>query len=337
LFDGFSALSVSPNDAGARQVVIDRAGLVGRAFNSASAGLAAVEGETRRQVGTLTTRINDLAVKLSGLNAHIRENVSAAGDAGLDAQIHASLEELSEYVDFQVIQQADRTFTVLVGGETPLVLGDRAYEIQADFSNSGVAILDYTGQDITADIGGGRLSGALRTVNTLLPSYRSSLNQLAAQVTASVNAALAAGIDSNGQPGAALFTYNPLDPSSTLAVTSITSAEIAAAKPGAPGGNGNALDLAALGNTSQINGATFTVFYGTVSASVGAELSFGREEQGTQRQLVAQARALREELSGVSLDEEAVHLIELQRAYQAAARLVTVLDEMTETTINMIR
>ncbi|MGH9719660.1 MAG: flagellar hook-associated protein FlgK [Bryobacteraceae bacterium] len=337
LFDAFSALSVAPNDAGARQVVIDRAGQLGRAFNTASEGLSAVEVEARRQAGSLTTRVNELAARLSGLNAHIRENVSAAGDAGLDAQVHATLEELSGYVDFQVIQQADRTFTVLVGGETPLVLGDRAYEIHTDLSNSGAAIRDYSGQDITADIGGGRLGGALRSLNTLLPSYRSSLNQLAAQVTAAVNATLAAGIDTNGQPGAALLAYNALDPASTLTVTSITPAEIAAAKPGFPGGNGNALDLAALGNAPQINGATFAGFYGSVSASVGAELSLSRGEQDTQRQLVAQARALREEVSGVSLDEEAAHLIALQRSYQAAARLVTVLDEMTETTINMLR
>jgi len=57
----------------------------------------------------------------------------------------------------------------------------------------------------------------------------------------------------------------------------------------------------------------------------------------TSEQLLLQARAMRDEVSGVSLDEEAVHLIEFQRAYQASARLITVLNELTEITINLLR
>ncbi|MEJ7607202.1 MAG: flagellar basal body rod C-terminal domain-containing protein [Bryobacteraceae bacterium] len=53
--------------------------------------------------------------------------------------------------------------------------------------------------------------------------------------------------------------------------------------------------------------------------------------------MVAQARSLRSEASGVSLDEEAVKLIEFQRAYQASARMVSILDEMTQIAVNIGR
>ena len=45
----------------------------------------------------------------------------------------------------------------------------------------------------------------------------------------------------------------------------------------------------------------------------------------------------REEVSGVSLDEEMVNLVKFQAAYTAAAKLVSAADELLQTTINMIR
>ncbi len=42
----------------------------------------------------------------------------------------------------------------------------------------------------------------------------------------------------------------------------------------------------------------------------------------------------RESVSGVSLDEEMVNMVKFQQAYNAAARMVTVLDEMIDTVVN---
>ena len=54
-------------------------------------------------------------------------------------------------------------------------------------------------------------------------------------------------------------------------------------------------------------------------------------------QLLDQAVAIREQVSGVNLDEEAAHLIELQRGYQAASKMLTVLNDMTDTVIGLIK
>ena len=52
---------------------------------------------------------------------------------------------------------------------------------------------------------------------------------------------------------------------------------------------------------------------------------------------VAQARNLRQQMSGVSLDEEASVLIQFQRAYEANSRLITVMYQLTQDTIDMMR
>ena len=53
--------------------------------------------------------------------------------------------------------------------------------------------------------------------------------------------------------------------------------------------------------------------------------------------MLTQAQAVREQTSGVSLDEEATRLIQFQRAYQASAQLLSVLDQLTGTVINLLQ
>jgi flagellar hook-associated protein 1 FlgK len=43
----------------------------------------------------------------------------------------------------------------------------------------------------------------------------------------------------------------------------------------------------------------------------------------------------RESISGVSIDEEMITLMNFQHAYNAAAKLITTVDEMLSTVINM--
>jgi len=44
---------------------------------------------------------------------------------------------------------------------------------------------------------------------------------------------------------------------------------------------------------------------------------------------------MRDSVSGVSLDEEMTNLVKYQRAYQAAARLVSVADQLYQTLIDL--
>ena len=102
--------------------------------------------------------------------------------------------------------------------------------------------------------------------------------------------------------------------------------------------NGIALRLAALAVTPPAGGnETLAQSYGRIAAAVGRELNEAGEERDVQRQTAAQARSVRDQVSGVSLDEEAMELVRFQRAYQAAARMIAVLSDLTETAVNLAR
>jgi flagellar hook-associated protein 1 len=119
-----------------------------------------------------------------------------------------------------------------------------------------------------------------------------------------------------------------------LAVNPLTTDQIAAALPGAPGGNGNA--LAVLANATPINGYTFEEYYGTIGGQVGSDISSAQNNANTQQSLLNQAQTLRQQVSGVSLDEEAENLMEFQRSYEAISKMIEVLNSVTDTLMNMV-
>ncbi len=339
LFQSFSQLSVNPNDPTARQNVIEKATQTAQAFQSTSAGLLQASGQVAGEVRTSVAEINRLAGAIAHINADHPQDYKGTVDAGIDAQLNSNLEELSKFVNYTALQQPDGSVTVYIGGQTPLVIGDKALPIQADFSSPQVAVLDNQGRDIGAQLTQGKLAGQLEVQNTTIPSYIADLNTLAKGVADQVNAGLANGIDANGAtPATDLFAYNTNPGAAQTLSVSITSPDqIAAAVPGSLGGNANALSLSALGTARTFNGFTLSGYFGSLASKVGQDISDAQNGQDAHQQLVTQAQNLRSTVSSVSLDEEAEHLIQFQRGYQATAKLIGVLNELTTTTINLVQ
>jgi flagellar hook-associated protein 1 FlgK len=338
LFQSFSQLSVNPNDAVSRQSVLDQAQTVAQSFQHTAASLASQGTNIAEQSRSTIDSINRLAGEVATINAQNRVDPSGGVDAGVDAQLNSTLEQLSQLVNFTALQQPDGTVSVYAGGQTPLVVGGQTFAISGDFSTAQTAILSSTGADITNQMTGGQLSALLDDRNRVLPSYMQDLNTLAQGVADQVNTTLQNGIDQNGAaPATDLFTYDTsLGAAVTMGVNPITPDQIAAALPGAPGGNGNALDLAALANGKNLNNYTFAQFYGNLGGRVGRDLSTATDNQTTKQQLLNQAQTLRQQSSGVSLDQEAEHLIAFQRSYQASAKMLTVLTSLTDTLMGLI-
>jgi len=339
LFHSFSQLSVTPNDALARQGVIRSAQGVAFAFNQTTAALgdaaAQADGELRGSIDA----INRVGQAIRNLNVELREDSRRLQDPGLDAQIHAALEQLSEFTDFTILRGEDGSFGVYLGGQTPLVIGDKFFPVSGDFSGDTPILRDLMGNDISGQIRQGRVRAFIDLRAGFLPQLQTDLDFLAQSLADRVTQTLLNGVDQNGQtPALDLFTYDSsIGAAATLAVNSIEPHELAAATVEAPGGNGNALNLAALSTGRLVNDFTFSQYYGRIAGHVGRSLSNARDDERAHALLLSQARTLRAETSEVSLDEEAAKLIAFQRAYQASAELVRVLNSLTEVMLGLIR
>jgi flagellar hook-associated protein 1 FlgK len=135
---------------------------------------------------------------------------------------------------------------------------------------------------------------------------------------------------------AGTFTAGGSPAAATLAVTGLGSREIAASSSSSSTDNVNALALAGLATVAGVGGFTPTQFYGRIVSQVGEDASQSQTSSDTQKQVLLQAQNVRDALSGVSLDEEAASLVEFQKAYQATARVISVLDSLAQTVINLV-
>src|SRR5262249_54308498 len=138
-------------------------------------------------------------------------------------------------------------------------------------------------------------------------------------------------------------TSNDTNVAKTLAVDpTVTTNQLAAIDPGPPPvSNGVALSLSQLATpisaADKIVGVSFSQYFGQLAGRVGGALNDAQNNQEVQQSLLAQAKGLRDQYSGVSLDEEATILIQFQRAYQANSRFITVLDQLTQVAIDIIK
>ena len=379
LYQSFSAWGQTPDDNNARQDVINQAGDVAEAFQQAADGLANLKQSTDQQVQQTVSQVNQLVGQLAGYNQQVMNG--DRNDAGLDAQVYSTLEQLSQYVSISATKQADGTVTIMAAGQNPLLMGDTQFQLSSQialpadpaptYANAppSAQILASDGTDITSTITTGQLGSLLNLTNTVLPSYmgsayqQGSLNTLAQNFADRVNGllesgnvsdAVAAGPSGTGGtpavPGVALFTYatnddgtvNATNVAQSLAVNpSITASQLAPIDPGPPEvSNGIALALANMAtptnSADEIGGASFTQYYGNMASQVGSDLNTASQQQEVSQSALAQAQSLRQQQSGVNLDEEAVNLVSFQRAYEANSKLVSVLDQITLDTINMM-
>lgn len=338
-FNSFSSLSVSPNDTETRQNVLTQAQTLATAFNQAATGITSVSNDVQQETGDSVATINQISGDLASINQSYAASPSGSTDAGLDAQVNSDLENLSQVANFTVVPTTGGQFNVYLGGQTPIVMGDQALNVSANFSTGPTIIQDSQGNDITSQITGGQLGAQIQESNTTLPGYMDSLNTQAQTLADTVNTALSQGVDQNGNPPVNnLFTYDTgADAAYTLAVTpGFTTDQIAAALPTAPGGNGNALAVAQLATAPEINGFTFTQAFGNLGQQVGTDISTATSNQTEQQNLVTQAQAQRTAVSGVSLDAEAAKLLQFQQSYEAVAKVVSTLNSLTDALMNMM-
>jgi flagellar hook-associated protein 1 FlgK len=113
---------------------------------------------------------------------------------------------------------------------------------------------------------------------------------------------------------------------------------LAAAKNGEPADNQTARAIADLEQQSikALDGSTLKDTYEAMVNGIATSAASAKTNADATSVVKETLETQREALSGVSLDEEAVNLMREQRAFQGAARLITAVNEMMETVLNLV-
>jgi flagellar hook-associated protein 1 FlgK len=119
-----------------------------------------------------------------------------------------------------------------------------------------------------------------------------------------------------------------------MATTDPQAVAAAAVGEGATG-TGNAQLLVGLGSSASVAGSTPLDFLTSLLGQIGSAASAASSDNTTQQAMLSQLTSQRNALSAVSLDEEAANLTQYQRAYEAAAKLFSIADEMMASALNL--
>jgi flagellar hook-associated protein FlgK len=94
--------------------------------------------------------------------------------------------------------------------------------------------------------------------------------------------------------------------------------------------------LAALTGLETGYAATMDSYYLSILANLGVKGQEAAQLSEHHTMMLNQLENQRLSISGVNLDEEMVHMIQFQQAYNASARMITVMDEMLDIIVNRL-
>ncbi len=343
-FNSFQSLATDPTSSSLRQSVLTAGQDLAGAFSQTSQNLATIQQGLDQSVVQTAQQVNQITAQVANLNQQIQE-VSNAGDnpGSLEDQRDEDLTNLSKLVDTAVVYSNNGTVSVTTTNGALLVSGNQSNALNTQINPAtGMNDVYSQGTDITSTITGGQLQGLINARDAGIPSTQSSLDNLAASLISAVNTQQNAGYDLNGTSGVDFFT--PFTPSAsgsnagaaaTMTVALTDPDEVAASSNGTSGDNANATALADLQNQPMVSGQTAGDYYANLIDGVGNDVSNATSEQTAIGLVLQQLTNQQQSISGVSLDEEATNLVMYQRAYEASARIISTVDELTQASIDM--
>ncbi|MFQ5737834.1 MAG: flagellar hook-associated protein FlgK [Acidobacteriota bacterium] len=338
-FNSFSELATDPSSLDLRQATIAEGTQLALAISTADAELVSIQNENGAAAKGAVAEVNDLLRQLSDLNRRLAPQVAEGEEGGsLRDQQQQLLTELAGQIDFSSFESEKGILTVVTGSGQLLLAGGDTFALEFEQTTGGI-VIRLGAQDITSEITGGQLGGYLELDRTV-PDRRETLDRLAQELANQVNAVHQGGEGMDGSTGLDFFSFNPGDAASTLSVSLTDPRSVAAAAPGGGAGDGTtAQQITDLRDqaVAELNDSTFSSFYSELVYQVGADSQLVRESLDLQDQIVVQMQNDRDSVSAVSLDEEAVNLINFQSFYEASAQLIQTLDELIEETVNLVR
>ncbi|MFH1671938.1 MAG: flagellar hook-associated protein FlgK [Pseudomonadota bacterium] len=237
-------------------------------------------------------------------------------------------------------------------------VADGTFEIWLYDASGNVVGGGSTTVTIDADPGGTTLDALAATITAIDANLTATVSSGKLQITAASNYTFGFSDDtSNALAALGINTFFQGDDATSMAVNSviantdnIAAAQIDATGNFAVGDNNNALDMADLqytdvsierwtysrGSTptSTTVSSTLEDYYHTLVSSIGIKsesITRGKEFSAS---ILDKLTELRNSISGVSLDEEMSNLVKFQHAYAAAAKLITISDEMLKRVID---
>ncbi|MBI92941.1 MAG: flagellar hook-associated protein FlgK [Gemmatimonadaceae bacterium] len=305
--------------------------------------LADLRGSLDQEVIAQVDEINQILDSLAAINGEIPRSVFDGGTGGdLLDQRDRLLEDLSERVDISILEKDNGQVSVLLAGHN-LVQANQSVHLASRTINQddlATSTIFFSDDGSLVPIREGELRGLMEVREVTIPDFQNRLDTIAATMVEEVNRIHRTGTGLAGISGVDFFENSKMAASNISLDDRIIADlnNISASGDGNAGDNGVALQIAGLRNDDSLGalgGDTIEGFFFTLLGEVGSRSKEAQTMADNHRLFSSQIENRRQSVQGVSLNDEAAQLVLFQRAYQAAARTVSIIDDLMEVTINL--
>jgi flagellar hook-associated protein 1 FlgK len=344
LFAAFQSLSTNPTSSAERQVLVIKAQNLATQFNQVARRFDDLRTSLNESISSEVGQANSALADIAQLNDQI-----ITAELGTEAQANdlrdtrqKRIEDLAKLVHIDTVENSNGGVDISIDG-VQLVSGRNVLDTLESFdagSGSGQFLVRTVGGGATLILTGGSLQGTIDARDNDLVQLRADIDNLATQLITGINAIHGSGYGLGGTTGEQFFTgTNASDITFNQTLANDPSRIQASGVAGAVGDNTVVLQLAQLANTRHpgLGNQTFLENYGQTVSKLGQYLNGLNTQLGNQDIVEQMLLRQRDSVSGVSLDEEMTDLVRFQRAFEASARLITTIDEMLVTVVNLKR
>ena len=311
-FSSWQELSKNPNDTGAKDVVIQNAKYLSTNISNVKEKLDKLSTQAEKKLNDDVSEINDMINQIRGLNKEIKL-IEGSGKTPNDLmdQRDSVIDELSHKLNIEN-SEVQKLINEKLENGTEVTLDE--------LKNIG---------DVS-----GEIQGSLYMIDKI-SEYTSDLKEFAKGLTKGVNNVMnGRDFDDNNVQATdqQLFIFNengdPIIKANEDLVNNPKNLIMTAQK---------AENMYKLKDAKiTIDGENITIgnYYNNIVQKLGNETKEVIRNEKNQSKLLEEIDNLRLNVSGVSLDEEMVNLIQFQHSYNASAKVISTIDSLLDVVVN---
>lgn len=297
-FNSWSELSKDPQSSGVKSVVIENGKYLSNSINSAFKRLESLEEGLDKQSEYIMGEVNSMLSQLDKLEKNIKI-------------IQGSGKSPNDFLDKRDQLLDNLSFKLNINDKDVKATLKKAYD-----ANGKVTLDDLTKSGVKIS---GELEGTL-SMKQEINKYKDGLKQLANTITSNVNKA--AGQEIFKAKDGELISINPemLQEPEKINVTADIALKVYELKS----------------EKVNINGKDMTIntFYNSMIQDLGQSSAAVIRDESNQSKLLENIDSSRSSVSGVSLDEEMISLVQLQHTYSANAKVMSTIDSLLDVVVN---
>lgn len=324
-WSAWQKLSSDTSNPSLRQQVISTGQSLATTLQQSSKQVSDLRNSLDQSMQDSVSQVNTLVQTIAKLNASATQSPN---DPSIADQQDSAIQKLSGLLDISVIRSGGAVEVTTRAGNS-LVTGTHASSLSLNVNGAGGTndqlLLD--GADITSQVSDGAIGGALQARDTALPALQGRLDVLANSITSAVNTAYVGNF------------FTPLSQvagsASAISVALTDPTLLQTGASGDPGDNSIVNAVAALATQPVVSGVSASEYQSQTVFQLGNEIANAQADSDASQSIISQMIIQRAAISGVSLDQEAANLMQFERSYQAAARVINTIDQMMQTAIGL--